>query len=105
MGMIKIGEIPVAATCYLAGAGQFRKDGCDVKRAGGRNPRAALSPREGEVLDWLKCGKTSWDIAKILDISERTVNYHVYNILQKMDVTNRLQAVSEASNLEENVNE
>jgi LuxR family transcriptional regulator len=72
-----------------------------VKRVGERKSRAVLSPREWEVLKWLKCGKTSWDIARILDISERTVNYHVNNILQKLDVTNRLQAVSEAANLDE----
>lgn len=55
-----------------------------------------LSPRELEVLMWLKLGKTSWDIAVILRISERTVNYHVSNILQKLDVASRLQAVSAA---------
>jgi DNA-binding CsgD family transcriptional regulator len=60
-----------------------------------------LSPREREVLRWLKLGKTSWDISVILRISERTVNYHVANILRKLEVTNRLQAVSEASIKEE----
>jgi DNA-binding CsgD family transcriptional regulator len=60
----------------------------------------SLSPREREVLKWLKLGKTSWDISVILRISERTVNYHVNNIMKKFDVTNRLQAVSEAVNLE-----
>jgi DNA-binding CsgD family transcriptional regulator len=105
MGTMIIGEIPVAAACHLAKARHFRKGGSDVKRVTGRKPHPVLSPRELEVLDWLKRGKTSWDIAKILDISERTVNYHVNNILQKLDVTNRLQAVFEASNLEENGNE
>jgi DNA-binding CsgD family transcriptional regulator len=60
----------------------------------------SLSPREREVLKWLSLGKTSWDISVILRISERTVNYHVQNIIKKLDVTNRLQAVSEAVNLE-----
>lgn len=72
-----------------------------MKDTPGGKAGAALSHREIEVLDWLKRGKTSWDIARILSISERTVNYHVYNIIEKLDVTNRLQAVSEASNLEE----
>ncbi len=58
----------------------------------------SLSPRELEVLKWLKLGKTSWDISVILKISERTVNYHVNNIMRKLDVTSRLQAVSEAVN-------
>jgi DNA-binding CsgD family transcriptional regulator len=105
MGMMIIGETPVAAVYHLAGTCQFRKNRPSMKRVRGGNRRPLLSPRELEVLYWLKHGKTSWDIAKILDISERTVNYHVNNILQKLDVTNRLQAVFEASNLEESGNE
>ncbi len=59
-----------------------------------------LSPREKEVLKWLKCGKTSWAISVILQISERTVNYHVNNIMRKLGVINRMQAVSAAANYE-----
>lgn len=55
-----------------------------------------LSIREKEVLDWLKEGKTSWDISAILKISERTVNFHVTNILRKLQVVNRAQAVAVA---------
>lgn len=54
-----------------------------------------LTSREREVLHWLGRGKTSWDIASILRISERTVNFHVGNIMQKLDVSSRAQAVSE----------
>jgi DNA-binding CsgD family transcriptional regulator len=56
----------------------------------------SLSPREREVLKWLRLGKTSWDISVILRISERTVNYHVGNIMKKLDVTNRLQTASKS---------
>lgn len=59
-----------------------------------------LSPREKEVLGWLRMGKTSWDVSKILRISERTVNYHVNNIMRKLGVVNRTQAVSVATNLD-----
>jgi DNA-binding CsgD family transcriptional regulator len=55
-----------------------------------------LSERELEVLGWLKHGKSSWEISVILEISARTVNYHVNNIIQKLGVMNRLQAFSEA---------
>ena len=47
-----------------------------------------------EVLGWLKEGKTSWEIAVLLQISERTVNFHVANIMKKMDAKNRTQAVA-----------
>ncbi len=61
--------------------------------------KGAVSQREKEVLDWLKQGKSSWDISVILGISERTVNYHVYNIMQKLGATNRPQAVAVATRL------
>ena len=57
----------------------------------------AISVREKEVLNWLQQGKTSWDISVILGISERTVNYHVYNVMEKLGVTNRPQAVAVAA--------
>lgn len=55
-----------------------------------------LSKRELEVLNWLKKGKSSWDISMILSISERTVNFHINNIKQKLGAVNRLQAVAVA---------
>jgi DNA-binding CsgD family transcriptional regulator len=57
----------------------------------------ALSGREHEVLNWLKEGKSSWDISVVLGVSERTVNFHVYNLLQKLDALNRPQAVAIAA--------
>lgn len=59
--------------------------------------RSLLSEREKEVLGWLKQGKTSWAISVILNISERTVNYHVGNILRKLGVCNRTHAVAESA--------
>ncbi|WP_447973005.1 LuxR family transcriptional regulator [Nitrospira sp. Kam-Ns4a] len=40
-----------------------------------------LTKREREVLEWMKEGKTNWEIGRILGISERTVRFHVGNIL------------------------
>jgi DNA-binding CsgD family transcriptional regulator len=56
----------------------------------------ALSRREKEVLVWLKEGKSSWDISVLLGIRERTVNFHVYNIMRKLGTTNRAQTVAVA---------
>jgi len=56
----------------------------------------ALSAREKEVLSWLMEGKGSWDIGMLLGIRERTVNFHIANILRKLDATNRTQAVAVA---------
>ncbi len=59
-----------------------------------------LSSREKEVLNWLKVGKTNWEISMILNISERTVKFHVYNIQQKLNASTRGYAVAKAIQLE-----
>lgn len=56
-------------------------------------PGPPLSPREREVLHQLQLGKTNKQIADELFISERTVKFHVSAILQKLDATNRTEAV------------
>ena len=53
-----------------------------------------LTPKELEVLKWLKQGKSSWDISIILGRSERTMNFHVGNIVKKLDAMNRTHAVA-----------
>lgn len=53
-----------------------------------------LSKRELEILKWSAIGKTSWEISSILSISERTVNFHLSNIANKMGVRGRRAACS-----------
>ena len=55
-----------------------------------------VTPREAEVLRWVKEGKTNSDIAVILNLSPWTVKNHVQNTLKKLGVQNRAQAVSRA---------
>ncbi len=55
-----------------------------------------LSSREREVLLWIKEGKTNWEISQILRLSERTVRFHVSNILYKLQASTRGQAVAVA---------
>ena len=54
----------------------------------------SLSNKEIEVLSWIKHGKSNADIAAILSISERTIKYHISNILMKLDAENRAHAVA-----------
>lgn len=51
-----------------------------------------LTKRELEVLKLLAVGMYNREIAKKLDISERTVKNHVSNIFKKIEVTDRTQA-------------
>lgn len=68
-----------------------------VRPDGGHSPPPPLSSRENEVLNWLGAGKSSWDISMVLGISERTVNFHVYNLMRKLGAINRPQAVAIAA--------
>lgn len=55
-----------------------------------------LTSREVTILNWMKNGKTNWEIGKILGVSERTVRFHVEQIFSKLGVTSRSQAVAMA---------
>ena len=55
-----------------------------------------LTPKEKEVLHWLKEGKTNWEISMIVGRSERTINFHVTNAKRKLNASNRTQAVAKA---------
>jgi DNA-binding CsgD family transcriptional regulator len=57
---------------------------------------ASLKSRETEVLLWIEEGKTTWEIARILDIRERTVRFHVEEIFKKLNTTTRAQAIAKA---------
>jgi DNA-binding CsgD family transcriptional regulator len=55
-----------------------------------------LTQRECETLLWVSNGKTSWEIAHILRISERTVNFHIMNACSKLDAGTRRHAAAKA---------
>ncbi len=58
--------------------------------------RRELSTREREVLNVMAAGKSNQEIASALFISEATVKTHVNNILAKLGVSDRTQAVTTA---------
>jgi DNA-binding NarL/FixJ family response regulator len=53
-----------------------------------------LTRREQEVLNELRRGRTNREIASRLGVSTATVNKHVQQVLKKLHVTNRSQAVA-----------
>jgi DNA-binding NarL/FixJ family response regulator len=55
-------------------------------------PSFHLTEREAEALTWVARGKSSLDIGAILGVSERTVNFHVDNVIRKTGVATRVQA-------------
>ncbi len=59
-------------------------------------PPDDLTPREVEVLRQLALGRANKEIAHALSISEETVKSHVGNVLGKLQVENRSQAIIQA---------
>jgi LuxR family transcriptional regulator len=56
-----------------------------------------LSLRELEMLKWTADGKTAEEIALILGITTRTVNFHISQAMRKLDVVNKTAATVKAA--------
>jgi NarL family two-component system response regulator LiaR len=67
-----------------------------LSHRGPRPNQADLSARESSVLRLLAEGKRNKEIADSLLISERTVKFHVSALMQKLDASNRTEAVTKA---------
>jgi LuxR family maltose regulon positive regulatory protein len=57
-------------------------------------PMALLSPREQEVIAELAGGLTNKEIARVLDMTEHTVKFHLKNIFVKLGVDRRAHALA-----------
>jgi DNA-binding NarL/FixJ family response regulator len=55
---------------------------------------ASLTKREREVLALIMEGKTSNEVASLLFVSKRTVDCHLWTIYNKLNVSNRVQAMN-----------
>lgn len=75
---------PEAAQALISVATQARKSTLE------------LTAREQEILELMVTGATNRDIAEQLFVSESTVKFHVSNILSKLGVASRTEAVSMA---------
>lgn len=58
-----------------------------------------LTPKELEVIKWTVAGKTAFEVGAILGITERTANFHVRNICEKLGVFNKTAAIVKALEL------
>lgn len=59
-----------------------------------------LSDRERDCLNWTAAGKTSSEIACILQLSDHTINHYLTSAARKLDAVNRVQAVAKAIRLQ-----
>lgn len=56
-----------------------------------------LTSRQGEILDLIGEGRSDEEIGKALHLSEATVRSHIHNILQRLGLETRAQAVAYAN--------
>ena len=80
-------------------AALFSNSAIDFVVMGEENEAANIlfSVREQECLTWMAKGRSNAEIGRILDISERTVKFHVKNIMEKLRAENRTEAVAIAA--------
>ncbi|MGO4888789.1 response regulator [Anaerobacillus sp. MEB173] len=80
----------------LATEGEATESDIGYREVEYRKPLHLLTRRECEVLQLMTDGKSNRAIGEALFISEKTVKNHVSNILQKLNVNDRTQAVVES---------
>ncbi len=56
--------------------------------------RVALTPKEKEVLRCIRKGQCTSEIAAALSVRQSTVKFHVRNIMDKLEASNRAHAVA-----------
>jgi len=68
----------------------------DPTPAAAAEPRLRpLSERETEILQLIAKGVSNSEAAKLLDVSKATIRTHLEHIYEKLEVTNRVEAVTE----------
>lgn len=68
-----------------------------VARTGLWPKLAGLNDREVEVLTWAARGKTSAEIAQIVGLTKRTIDFHIDNARAKLGASTRTEAVIKAA--------
>ena len=71
--------------------------GLNSKQAPSEHRIGMLSARENEILVLVSKGYTAKEIGNILEVSFHTVNTHVKKIYKKLSVTNKTEAIFEAT--------
>ncbi|MFH8798760.1 LuxR C-terminal-related transcriptional regulator [Streptomyces sp. NPDC017936] len=69
---------------------------------GTASPLERLTAREREIFSHITAGRSNAEIAEACCLSQKTVKFHVSNILRKLGVKSRLQAVAHARQTLEN---
>ena len=91
------GEAPIAPAVASKLLDALRSGGIPARGAAVAAPEdTVLTRRESEVLQLVASGMSNKEIANELTITEGTVKNHVHNALEKLHLTNRVQAAAYA---------
>jgi two-component system nitrate/nitrite response regulator NarL len=87
---VMAGEVYI--TPVLAASLLVEMAGSGHREAPALNPLDELTEREHQVLELVAAGQSNKEIGQQLYLSEKTVKHHMTNILQKLQVRNRVEA-------------
>ena len=65
-----------------------------------RDPASGLTPRQREIIALLVEGRSAKEIARLLDISHRTVEYHKYQAMEALGVATNAELIQLAIRLQ-----
>ena len=65
-----------------------------------RDPASGLTPRQREIIVLLVEGRSAKEIARLLDISHRTVEYHKYQAMEALGVATNAELIQLAIRLQ-----
>jgi DNA-binding NarL/FixJ family response regulator len=94
---VREGEAAISRAMTLRLIDRYR--GTAENAAGMRPIKSPLTAREWEVIELLKPGRSTGEVADTLVLSPETVRSHVKNIMRKLDVHSRADAVAAAERL------
>jgi two-component system nitrate/nitrite response regulator NarL len=96
LGAIRLasqGEIAISASLLLGLLGRKQRPRRQTPEV---QKYETLTPRENEILSCLAQGRSAGEIAEMLNISPLTVRTHIRNLIEKLGVHSRLEAVTYA---------
>jgi DNA-binding NarL/FixJ family response regulator len=82
----------VYVTPALASSLLFHLTGRGARQAGAGKQVDDLTERERQILELVAAGRSNREVGEALAITEKTVKHHMTNILQKLQVRNRVEA-------------
>jgi len=93
---VSAGELAAAVRDAVAGKATLSSEAAQVLVQGLKTPQTTydLTTREKEILSLMGAGLGNEEIAVRLVVSRSTVKFHVSNILSKLGVTSRTEAVA-----------